>query len=248
MTCDNDAKFKIAISKIDDILKGLTQTEIHYILSNVKSIPFLTKKFFHGEHSVIAHIPRLPRDTYFMLQAALVATRSTCDRGPELFFDPSRHGVGAIIVKDNRMIASGYNGSPPGEPHCNTLECPNPECVWCHSISVGSDFSLYETSGSCPLCQTTLVGGHLMRDGHCQRTLHAEENALLQCAMDSVSPTGGTMYTTASPCWDCAKRIVRVGIKRLVYGSHYDSRYGLSKDACDLLERAGVSLHTFVLR
>jgi dCMP deaminase len=248
MTCDSEDKFKIAASKIDIILKGLTPTEVDYLLSNVKSIPLLTKKFFHGEHSVMAHIPRLPWDTYFMLQAALVATRSTCDRGPELFFDPGRHGVGAIIVKNNRMIASGYNGSPPGEPHCDTLECSSLVCSWRCSINDDNDPSLYEEPGNCPICQKPLIGGHLMRDGHCQRTLHAEENALLQCAMDGVSPADGTMYTTASPCWDCAKRIVRVGIKRLVYASQYDSRYGLSKDACDLLERAGVSLHTFVLR
>ena len=151
------------------------------------------------------NIPRLKWDEYFMLNAALVATRSTCDRGPELLFDSRRHGVGAVIVKSNRIIASGYNGSPPGEPHCDDA-------------------------------------GHIMRDGHCVRTLHAEENALLQCAIDGISPVGATMYTTASSCWDCAKRVVRVGISRIVFGSAYDSRYGLSSDAHSLLTRCSVAV------
>lgn len=184
---------------------------------------------------LVRGIPRLPRDAYYMLEAALAATRSTCDRGPELLLDPGRHGVGAVLVRDNRVVAGGYNGSPPGEPHCDELYCP--ECEW--EWKVRDLEVVYEI---CPVCGTPLVGGHLMRDSHCVRTLHAEENALLQCALDGVSPAGATVYTTASPCWDCAKRLVRVGVARVVFGSNYESRYGLSRDASRLLSRAGVAV------
>lgn len=149
-------------------------------------------------------IPRLPWDAFFMLHAHLSATRSTCDRGPELYFDPGRRGVGAVFVRRNRLVASGYNGSPPGEAHCSDV-------------------------------------GHLMIDGHCHRTLHAEENALIQCALDGVSTLGTTVYTTASPCWDCAKRLIRAGVRRVCFGARYQSRHDLSETAFGLLTRAGVA-------
>ena len=81
-----------------------------------------------------------------------------------------------------------------------------------------------------------------MRDGHCVRTIHAEENALLQCAMDGISSVGATIYTTASPCWDCSKRAIRAGIKMVVYGESYGSRYGLSEDAKSLLHSADIGV------
>jgi len=194
-------------------------------------------------------IPRLPWDEFFMLHAHLAATRSTCDRGPELLFDPGRHGVGAVITVDNRIIAGGYNGSPPGEPHCDEYRCP--ECEWeadraeVELIAAAPNLEVRPRDDGpplCPECGAKLVGGHLMSGGHCVRTLHAEENALLQCALDGVSPKGGTVYTTASACWDCSKRFLRVGISRVVFAEDYGSRYGLSEEACKLLRRAGVEL------
>ena len=151
----------------------------------------------------LERIPRLPWDPYWMLLAHLSATRSTCDRGPELLLDVGRRGVGAVVVRANRVIATGYNGSPPGEAHCDEA-------------------------------------GHILVDDHCVRCLHAEENALLQCALDGVSPAGATVFTTASPCYDCAKRILRAGIVRVVFGAAYESRYGLSRVADELLARGPV--------
>lgn len=153
----------------------------------------------------LLRVPRLPWDAFFALHAHLAATRSTCDRGPELLLDPGRRGVGAVIAIDTRIIAGGYNGSPPGEPHCSDV-------------------------------------GHLLVDGHCVRTLHAEENALLQCALDGTNPRGATVYTTAGPCWDCAKRLLRAKVRRVVYGLDYESRYGLSGEAKDMLTRNGVEV------
>ena len=156
------------------------------------------------------HVSRMNWDRYWMLMAHVVATRSTCDRGPELLLDPGRHGVGAVLVKDQRMIASGYNGSVPGRPHCDTA-------------------------------------GHMMRDGHCVRTLHAELNAIIQCALDGVSPQGATVYTTASPCFDCSKALVRARVARVVFGQTYESRYELSFEASGILSESAVTFCRLVL-
>ena len=63
--------------------------------------------------------------------------------------------------------------------------------------------------------------GHLMEDGHCVRTIHAEANALVQAARNGASIEGATIYVTASPCWNCFKMIANAGILRIVYGEFY---------------------------
>lgn len=112
-------------------------------------------------------------DAYFMSIAKTVATRGTCDRVR----------VGAVIVKDNRIVSTGYNGSPPGMDHCDDV-------------------------------------GHQMVDGHCIRTLHGEENAILQAAViGGLSTKGATLYTTHSTCYLCLKKAISVGITRIVAGT-----------------------------
>lgn len=187
---------------------------------------------------IIPRIPRVGWEEFFMLEAHLKATRSTCDRGPSLFFDPARHGVGAVIVREKRIIAGGYNGAPPDQPHCDELSCT--ACDW-KKPNEDSDVTLEGTK--CPNCeQKTIIGGHLIRDGHCVRVLHSECNALLQCALDGTPPAGATLYVTASPCFDCAKMLIRAKIERVVFGEGYSSRYGLSEDVKDILARAGISV------
>ena len=88
-------------------------------------------------------------NTYFMNIAKDVATRSTCPRA----------SVGAVIVKDNHILSTGYNGAPPGEPHCIEVGC-------------------------------------LMLNNHCERTIHAETNAVVQAARFGVNINGSTLY-----CW-----------------------------------------------
>lgn len=188
---------------LDVVFETIADKDSDEYIESVLSINKRTSKVL--ENARKWKIPRLPWDAYFLLLAELVATRSTCDRGPNLFFDLGRHGVGVVIAVEERIIATGYNGSPPGEPHCDDE-------------------------------------GHLIRSESCVRSLHAEENALLQCALDGVSPRGGTIYTTAFPCWDCAKRLVRVGIERIVYGTAYESRHGMSGETLNLLQRADVTL------
>jgi len=197
-------------------------------------------------------VPRLPWPAFFMLHAHLAATRSTCDRGPELLLDPGRRGVGAVLVRETRVIAGGYNGSPPGEPHCSDLVCDDCEADWSAGIPEAADAHGFARAkleaGECPDCGGRLSGGHVLVDGHCVRTLHAEENALLQCALDGVSPAGATVYTTAGPCYDCAKRLLRVRVARVVFGGAYESRYGLSREARRLLIRNGVEVERLDVR
>lgn len=113
-------------------------------------------------------------DEYFMAIAKQVATRSTCER---------KH-VGAVIVRDRSILATGYNGSIRGLPHCDEV-------------------------------------GHLMENGHCVRTTHAEMNAIIQAAKNGARIEGADLYVTASPCWSCFKAIGNAGIKRILFGEFY---------------------------
>ena len=156
-------------------------------------------------------IPRLPWDARWMFMAHYMATCATCDRGPELLLDPGRHGVGAVIVRDERPIGMGYNGAPPGVAHCDEI-------------------------------------GHIIVSDHCVATIHAERNAILQCALDETSPEDATLYTTASPCWDCANVILRCGLKRVVIGTDYNSRYELSESVEKRLRGFGVDVDRLDIR
>lgn len=85
--------------------------------------------------------------------------------------------------------------------------------------------------------------GHMMEDGHCVRTVHAEANAIIQAAKNGVQIDGATIYTTASPCWWCFKLIVNSGLKKIVFGELYrDER--ITKYA----EDAGICLINFSVR
>ncbi len=127
---------------------------------------------------------------YFMNVAHEVAKRSTCERAQ----------VGAVIVRDKRILTTGYNGSPRGLPHCTEVGC-------------------------------------LMDNGHCVRTLHAEQNAIIVAALHGVITEGATIYITHQPCFLCAKMIINAGIVQIVYDKEYpDDR------ASEFLEQAGVEL------
>ncbi|MBK7581733.1 MAG: dCMP deaminase family protein [Myxococcales bacterium] len=113
-------------------------------------------------------------DEYFMAIAREVATRSTCER---------KH-VGAVIVREKMILATGYNGSIRGLPHCDDE-------------------------------------GHLMEDGHCVRTVHAEANAIVQAARNGMRVEDSGIYVTASPCFGCFKLVANSGIRRIVFGEFY---------------------------
>ncbi len=84
--------------------------------------------------------------------------------------------------------------------------------------------------------------GHEMWEGHCIRTVHAEANAVAQAARHGTALEGATIYTTASPCYDCFKLIINAGIVRVVYGEFYSSRYGASAQVLKLAKKAKVDM------
>ncbi|MGD8402068.1 MAG: cytidine/deoxycytidylate deaminase family protein [Anaerolineales bacterium] len=113
-------------------------------------------------------------DSYFMKIASAVSERSTCDRAM----------VGCVLVRDKRILTTGFNGSPSGQGHCDEI-------------------------------------GHLMVEGHCVRTIHAETNAIIQAALHGVSSRDATCYVTHLPCINCTKALINAGIIRIVYGEAY---------------------------
>ncbi|MCQ4725258.1 dCMP deaminase family protein [Anaerotignum faecicola] len=122
-------------------------------------------------------------DQYFMEIAEIVKTRSTC----------LRRQVGAVIVKDNRIITTGYNGAPSGTHHCTDV-------------------------GTCQRIELNVPSGE--RHELC-RALHAEQNAIIQAANIGVSTEGATLYVTLQPCVICAKMSINAGIKKIVYKGAY---------------------------
>uniref|UniRef100_A0A7C3VBI1 Cytidine deaminase n=1 Tax=Archaeoglobus fulgidus TaxID=2234 RepID=A0A7C3VBI1_ARCFL len=127
-------------------------------------------------------------DEYFMEIASVVAKRSTC----------LRQHVGAVIVKDKRILATGYNGAPSGLPHCDEVGCLR-------------DKMAVPSGERQELC----------------RGAHAEQNAIIQAAKFGISVDGAILYSTHCPCITCAKIIINAGIRRVVYGRDYADRRGL---------------------
>ena len=119
--------------------------------------------------------------------AHLVATRATCPR----------RAVGALIVRDRRILATGYNGAPRGISHCPPGGPENDAPTGC------------------------------MRAGHCIRALHAEQNAMLQAALIGVPCEGATIYVTCQPCNMCAKMIINAGISRVIYEGEYPDDFSM---------------------
>lgn len=127
-------------------------------------------------------------DEYFMEIAGVVAKRSTC----------LRNIVGAVIVRDKRILATGYNGAPSNLEHCLDIGCIRQQ----QNIASGTRHEL---------C----------------RAVHAEQNAIIQSAVHGVSIAGSTLYCTHQPCILCAKMIINSGIKRVVYTNNYPDEEAL---------------------
>jgi len=123
-------------------------------------------------------------DEYFLMLAKLAATRSTCLAFP----------VGAVIVKDRQVVASGYNGSPSGSVHCTAQGFCYPGLSSCDS------------SQSLP-----------------SRAIHAEANAIAQAAKHGISTAGGSIYVTLEPCIYCLKLIISSGIKEIFYEAVFNN-------------------------
>ena len=126
---------------------------------------------------------RPDNDTYFMRMADLVATRSTC----------LRRQVGAVIMKEKRVLTTGYNGAPKGLKHCAEVGCVRTQ----NNIESGTRHEL---------C----------------RGVHAEQNAVIQAAYFGASIKDASIYTTNFPCVMCAKILVNAGIIEVIYKDDYE--------------------------
>lgn len=126
-------------------------------------------------------------DDYFMSIADVVGSRGTCDRGKS----------GSVIVKDKRILTTGYVGAPPGLAHCDEAG---------HEMHKVVHDDGTETM-------------------HCIRTAHAEQNAIVQAARVGTPLDGATIYCKMVPCYSCAKSILSAGIKRIVaYRDYHASK------------------------
>ena len=124
-------------------------------------------------------------DEYFMKMAYLAAERSTC----------IRHHVGAVVVKNNHIISSGYNGAAAGVKDCTELGCLRDQM----GIASGTRHEI---------C----------------RAIHAEQNAIIQAALHGAGTEGASIYCTHSPCIICAKMVVNAKIKKFVTAKHYPDK------------------------
>ena len=128
-------------------------------------------------------------DDYFMQITYLVATRGTC----------LRRKVGAILVKDKRILATGYNGPPAGLPHCDEL-------------------------GGCLRNRLNVPSGERHE---LSRAVHAEQNAIIQAAVHGFSIKGATLYSTTQPCSICTKMLVQAGIREFIIAEGYPDEMAL---------------------
>ncbi|HUT82807.1 MAG TPA: cytidine/deoxycytidylate deaminase family protein [Candidatus Bathyarchaeia archaeon] len=128
-------------------------------------------------------------DEYFTAMAELVSTRSTC----------LRRQFGTVIVQNNHVISTGYNGAPKDMPHCIEIGCLRDEL----SIPSGTKHEV---------C----------------RGVHSEQNAIIQCAIHGESTKDATLYVTGYPCKICAKMIINAMINRVVISGNYSDTEGIS--------------------
>jgi dCMP deaminase len=121
-------------------------------------------------------------DEYFMRFAQLASTRTSC----------MRRAVGAVLVRDRNVLATGYNGAPKGQEHCEQVGCIREKL----NVPSGEKHEL---------C----------------RGLHAEQNAIIQAAFHGISIKGADLYCTTFPCVICAKMLINAGIRRIYFVEGY---------------------------
>ena len=142
-------------------------------------------------------------DDYYMAIARTVATRSSC----------VRRQVGALVVVEKAIIATGYNGTPMGVRNCD--------------------------EGGCPRCASDAPPGAGYDTCVC---VHAEQNAIVLAARHGNATNGGILYATLRPCFGCAKESIQAGLRELVYDEPYEYGAGLEEAYRRLIEEAGILL------
>jgi dCMP deaminase len=159
-------------------------------------------------------MPRIPVDLIYMQMAYQIAKLSYA----------KRKRVGCIIVKDNQVISTGYNGTPHGFKN----DC---EEIQTREVENDNHKKVLEEKG------------YNCQDGCCSKevtkrvVLHAESNALAKVSKSTLSSDEADMYITMSPCFDCAKLIIQSGIKKVFYSESYRDTSGI-----DILEEAGIEV------
>lgn len=172
LVSDNPAAQQlIATAKLADV-----------VIENNSTVESLKEKIKNTLLDLLRKKKRPSWDEYFMNIARMVAERSNC----------MKRSVAAVIIKDKRIISTGYNGTPRGIKNCS--------------------------EGGCPRCNSFGQGGANLDECLCS---HAEENAIVQAAYHGVSVKGGTIYTTFSPCLTCTKMIINSGLSEVVYNAQY---------------------------
>ena len=165
-----------------EVVNDTTLTALHEQLSRLAQ-------------GLMAYLHRPSWDEYFMQIAQVAALRSNC----------VKRKVAAVIVRDKRVISTGYNGTPRGTRNC------------------------YE--GGCPRCNSLADSGTRLDECLCS---HGEENAITQAAYHGVSVKDATLYSTFAPCLQCTKMIINAGIREVVYNQDYplnDVSFNLFKEA-----------------
>ena len=172
-----------------------TAAEADFTIGNNDDLADLKDKVGALTQRLLTNLERPSWDEYFMRIAQVAALRSNC----------VKRKVAAVIVRDKRVISTGYNGTPRGTKNC------------------------YE--GGCPRCNSLADSGTRLDECLCS---HGEENAITQAAYHGVSVKGATLYTTFAPCLMCTKMIINSGIREVVYNMDYplnDTSFALCDEA-----------------
>lgn len=144
---------------------------------------------------------QIERDKYYMDVAQAVARGANCLGST----------VGAVVVSGNRIVSTGYNGTPNGFPNC----CDD-GCVRCR------DRWLEKQGRHAEMSDPSHTGGAALDRCIC---VHAEQNSFLTAARFGIRLEGAVLYTTLSPCFNCLKEAVQIGVTRVVYANWYPARY-----------------------
>lgn len=175
-----EAEEKGKLASSQNISKTIQMVDV--AVKNDSSFENLYKNVDKALEKKTQNFERPSWDEYFMNVAHTVASRSNC----------VKRKVAAIVVKDKRIISTGYNGTPRGVKNCN--------------------------EGGCPRCNSFADSGTKLEECVCS---HGEENAIVQASYHGVALLGSTLYTTYCPCLLCAKMIINSGIKKVVYKAEY---------------------------
>ena len=164
-------------------------------------------------------MPRISADVIYMQIAYQISKLSYAER----------RKVGCIVVKDEQIVSFGYNGTPHGfNNHCEetqTRDIDNPDH---REILIEKG---YECEDTCCSKQVTK-----------QEVLHAESNALMKISKSTLTSKGSILYTTTSPCFECAKLIIQAGVEKVFYCEGYRDLSGIS-----LLKKAGIIVEQVIV-